>query len=233
MKTAHRKPPVGLAPGREHEDEPVPGLPELLPEGEHMLWQGSPDWKRLAVRAFHLRKLVVYFGLLIALRLALLVGEGATTGTMALSALWMVLLSGTALGLLAMVAWLSARGTLYTITNRRVVMRIGIVLTLTFNIPYSRITGAALHLEADGIGDLPLSVGAETRIAWLHLWPHVRPWRLAHPEPMLRCVPRATEVARLLSAAWVGHTGHGIASVEGDSARQADTASGMPALAGR
>lgn len=217
---------------REHDHEPVPGLPEELPAGEQMLWQGSPDWRRLAVSAFHLRKLVVYFALLIALRLALLVGDGASVGTMALSVLWMALLSGTALGGLAAVAWLSARGTLYTITNRRVVMRIGIVLTLTFNIPYSRIIAAGLHLDADGIGDLPLAVSAENRMAWLHLWPHVRPWRLAHPEPMLRCVPRAAEVARVLSEAWARHTGSNPA-VAGAAARASGSSAGMPVLASR
>ena len=29
----------------EHEFEPVPGLPETLPEGESMLWQGKPGWR--------------------------------------------------------------------------------------------------------------------------------------------------------------------------------------------
>ena len=42
-------------------------------------------------------------------------------------------------------AWLSARNTVYTITDRRVVMRIGIVLTLTFNLPFKRIAAAGLQ----------------------------------------------------------------------------------------
>ena len=36
----------------EHEFEPVHGLPEKLPAGEKILWQGSPDWKTLANEAF-------------------------------------------------------------------------------------------------------------------------------------------------------------------------------------
>lgn len=34
-----------------HDDfavEPIPGLPELPPEGEHILWQGAPCWHALA-----------------------------------------------------------------------------------------------------------------------------------------------------------------------------------------
>jgi hypothetical protein len=77
------------------------------------------------------------------------------------------------------------------LTNRRVVMRIGIVLTLTFNLPCKRIVGAGLRLDANGSGDLALTLRGEDRIAYLHLWPHARPWKLARPEPMLRSVPQA------------------------------------------
>lgn len=220
--------------GHEHEYEPVHGLPEQLPAGEQLLWQGSPDWKRLAQRAFHVRKLVVYFAALMVLRLAVLLGGTPTAGEVALSMVWMAVLAVTALGLLTLLAWLSARATVYSITNRRIVMRIGIVLTLTFNIPFKRITGAGLHLEADGTGDLPLALTGEDRIAWLHLWPHARPWRLAHPEPMLRSVPRAAEVARLLTEAWSRSTG--LSALPQDAAaapRATDNGGGQPALAGR
>lgn len=220
--------------GREHEFEPVPGLPEQLPAGEQLLWQGSPDWKRLAQRAFHVRKLVAYFAALMALRLAVLLGGTPSAGEIVLSLVWMAVLAGTALGLLSLLAWLSARATVYSITDRRVVMRIGIVLTLTFNIPFKRITAAGLHLDADGTGDLPLALSGEDRIAWLHLWPHARPWHLAHPEPMLRSVPRAAAVARLLAEAWSRSTGLSVAPQEtADAQRPDDNALGQPALAGR
>ena len=51
----------------EHEFEAAPGLPEALPAGERILWQGSPDWKLLAAEAFHVRRLSLYFALMIAL----------------------------------------------------------------------------------------------------------------------------------------------------------------------
>ena len=44
----------------EHDFEPELGLPEALPRGEQVRWQGSPDWKTLALRGFHVRKLAVY-----------------------------------------------------------------------------------------------------------------------------------------------------------------------------
>ena len=46
----------------EHDFEPIRGLPGPLPEGETILWQGAPDWRVLAVQAFHVRAVAIYFG---------------------------------------------------------------------------------------------------------------------------------------------------------------------------
>jgi Bacterial PH domain len=116
--------------------------------------------------------------------------------------LWLTPLVAFALGSLLALAWMTGRTTVYTITSRRVVMRIGIVLTVTFNLPFKRIAGAGLHLRRDGHGDIPLQLAAGERIGWLHLWPHARPWKIARPEPMLRALPQARQVAGLLADAW-------------------------------
>jgi hypothetical protein len=117
------------------------------------------------------------------------------------------------LATLAVLAWLTCRTTVYTLTNQRVVMRIGIVLTLTFNLPLSRLQSADLKRIDTDRGDIALALSGSDRIAWLHLWPHARPWRLARPEPMLRAVPRAAEVAQLLAQAWSEvHGAQGVAS---------------------
>lgn len=219
------------APGvvREHEHEPQRGLPELLPAGERVLWQGSPQWRALARHAFHLRKLTLYFALLLLWRGAVVAASGGVA-----AGLWAMLmllpLPALALGLVALVARWSAQGAVYTITNRRVVMRIGIVLTVTFNIPLTRIAAAGLHVRADGNGDIPLTLGKGDRIAWLHLWPHVRPWRAARPQPMLRCVPDAARAARVLTDAWVQATGGSAAAAPAPAAAQP---AGRPALATR
>jgi hypothetical protein len=203
MKAAHRH----TLHEHEHEFEAAHGLPEPLPPGERLLWQGSPDWRVLARRAFHLRKLAAYFGALLVLRMVLLVDDGAAPGEALRSTGGPLALASLGLALVALMAWLSARSTVYTLTDKRVVMRIGIVLTLTFNIPFKRIAAAGLHLDAGGTGDLPLTLLGPDRIAFLHLWPHARPWRLGKPEPMLRSVPQAALVARLLTEAWSQATG--------------------------
>lgn len=178
----------GSTQGYEH--EPVKGLPGLLPPGEQMLWQGSPDWKRLALTAFHVRGVGVYFALLMGW--ALLSG-GSLTGVIATASA-----GAAAVGLLCLLAWLSARSAVYTITNRRIVMRIGVALPTCFNIPLKIVGNAALQRHADGTADIPLQLTGPERLGWLMLWPHARPWRVGTPEPMLRAVPEGERVAALL-----------------------------------
>ena len=43
----------------EHEFEAEYGLPEPLPRGERLLWQGGPDGSTLAREALHWRKLAI------------------------------------------------------------------------------------------------------------------------------------------------------------------------------
>jgi len=233
MKPAHRH----TLHEHEHEFEAAPGLPEPLPRGEHLLWQGSPDWRVLARRAFHLRKLLAYFGALLVLRVVFLTSEGTALPEALRSTLGPLALASLGLALVALMAWLSARSTVYTLTDKRVVMRIGIVLTLTFNIPFKRIAAAGLHLDAGGTGDLPLTLLGPDRIAWLHLWPHARPWRLGKPEPMLRSVPQAALVARVLTEAWSQATGvtacaAAAAAIPAQPADDLNPGHGQPAMAG-
>ena len=184
----------------EHEFEAAPGLPEPLPKGERMIWQGSPDFRMLAIHAFHVRKLALYFTAMLALQwLYLSADPAAPLLRPLLTSAGMALL---ALGLLTTIAWFSARTTLYTLTDRRIVMRIGIVLTLTFNLPLRQVSGAAIKPQAEGHGDIALTLSGSDRIAWLNLWPHARPWQLRQPQPSLRCVPDAQAVGTRIQQAW-------------------------------
>jgi len=187
---------------QEHDEEPVPGLPEKLPKDEQILWQGAPQWRVMAREAFHLRKLTVYFGLIGVLRLIFLVEEGTSGLELAKGMAPFLTLAFSGLLILLCLAWLSARYTMYTVTNRRVVMRIGIVLTVTYNIPFSRITGANVRAGPDGTGDLALEIDRESRIPYLQLWPHARAWHLQNPQPTLRGIMKVQQVSALLTEAW-------------------------------
>ena len=52
-----------------------------------------------------------------------------------------------------------------------------------------------------GTGDISLQPTAGTRLAYLVLWPHARAWRLNNPQPSLRSIPDAEQVAHVLGEA--------------------------------
>ena len=186
--------------GHEHEFEAAPGLPEPLPRGEQLLWQGRPDWRSLAVHAFHVRKIAVYFAIMLTIQVLYLMGEPGPFQVASVAT--SLVMATVALGLLAATAWMSSRTTLYTVTDRRIVMRIGIVLTLTFNLPLRLLAAAAIKPQARGHGDIALSLNGWDRIGYFHLWPHARAWELRRPQPSLRCVPDAAAVGQLIQNAW-------------------------------
>ena len=194
--------PRPAARGREHELEPEFGLPEPLPAGERLLWQGQPQAALVARRIFHLPALTVYFTLILAWRVVLQLHDGAAWHEALRGTLGLAVLAAVALAIVATLARLTARTTVYTLTDRRVVMRIGIVLTVTYNFPLRQIDGAHLLPLKAGSGEIALALRGDTRIAVLHLWPHARPWHFTRPQPMLRCVPDAAAVADRLTQAW-------------------------------
>jgi hypothetical protein len=185
----------------EHEAEPIPGLPAQLPDGELLLWQGRPRWQTLAVVAFHARKVAVYFGVFIALRGLFALGRGADLATAFADALLVLPLALVGVGLLLGLAWAFAESTVYTITNRRVVMRFGVALPMAFNLPFKQLASADLRKLPKGEGEIALALAGEDNIAYAHLWPHARPWRLARTQPMLRALPDAARVAGILGDA--------------------------------
>jgi hypothetical protein len=187
-----------------HDDfdfEPIPGLPKRPPEGEHILWQGAPDARTLGRYLFNLRLIALYFGLLAIWGVATALSDGRGIGDAATSVVWLGAMGAGAIGLFQLFAWLVARSTVYTITNRRVVMRIGVALPITYNIPFAVIDSASLKDYPDGTGNISLQLRGENNIAYLRLWPHARPWRFKKAEPTLRCVPDAQHVAEVLADA--------------------------------
>ncbi len=205
----------------EHESEPVRGLPGVPPEGEQILWQGAPSWRRLARDAFHTRKIAVYFGLLVAWRAAAALSAGEPAWEAAVSVGRIAALGAVAVGILAGMAWLHGRATVYTITSQRVVIRFGVALTMAVNVPFRSLRSVALKTHPDGTGNIPLAVSDANRVGYLMMWPHARPWRFgAQCEPMLRAVPDVQAVAETLTRAI------------GGTARRAPVRSEQPDLVG-
>lgn len=184
--------------------EPVKGLPQVLPAGERLLWQGSPRWQDLAVHAFHARKVALYFLVLVILQATVRLLNGSGLEQAAIPLLWLLPLGLMAAGILTGLAYASARTTVYTMTNKRIVMRIGIALPITLNLPFRLVDAASVRLFANGSGDVPLKLHTGERVAYMILWPHARPLFFSEPQPTLRSIPNADHVASLLASALTG-----------------------------
>lgn len=187
------------------EIEPVRGLPEAPPEGERVLWQGRPAWAGLAWRAFGVRLVALYFAVVGGYRAALMGADGASLGEIGLGVTGIAVMCAAGAAILGLMAFVTARTTVYTITTRRVAMRIGAALNITINLPFRWIGAASMRNRPGGTADLPLELIGESKLAYLMLWPHVRPWKMARPEPMLRNVPNGAAVATILVDAMRAH----------------------------
>lgn len=159
---------------------------------EKVLWKGRPNLGMLARTAFHTRTLGLYFAALVII--ALVIGN-QTTAIIAAS-------MGVALiALLYLLAWMSARSTLYILTDVRLIMRIGMAIETRINIPLKQVKAAHLRARGADHGDIALELDGERMLGTVLLWPHVRPWHYAHPQPMLRAVADAASLARLIADA--------------------------------
>jgi len=84
----------------EYEGEPVEGLPEQLPDGESMVWQGRPTVAAMAKRVFFVPHLAVYFGLLISGHTIYRLMEGVSLAQVMGTFVWQTGLAVTVLVLL-------------------------------------------------------------------------------------------------------------------------------------
>lgn len=186
-----------------YQNKRVRGLPGDLPEGEQVLWQGSPDWREFAVRVFHTRFVAGYFAILCTWSIFATLWEGGTLAAALSSAVWSMVGGALALGLLYYLAWLIARTTIYTLTNKRIAMHYGVALPMTINIPLRCIDSAGLRVYPRGTGDIPLVLKGPDRFAYFHLWPNARPMRYAKAEPMIRAVADVEDAAQIIARALV------------------------------
>lgn len=179
----------------------IGGIDAPLPPGEAIRWEGRPAWRPLFWRAFHGRTVSLYFSALAAYQL-IAAASGLKAWAPAIGALvFLTLLAISSLGCSALLAWLSVRSTVYAITDRRLVMKVGIVISSVINIPFRLVESVAAKPFGRDHGDLAVQLSGTDRIAFMQLWPHVRPWRFERPEPSLRAVPDMARVGAILQQA--------------------------------
>jgi hypothetical protein len=175
----------------------IRGMTEPLPAGERLLWEGAPQAGLVATHVFHRRLVWGYF-------LLLLGWWGVTTvGTLPMSD-WgpmlavRVALSAIVIGTVEVLARVVARTSWYALTNKRLVLRIGMVLPMTINVPLRVVQDAAVGTFKDGSGQIALSLVAGQRLAYIALWPHCRVFSFSNPKPVLRGLSQPDQVAALL-----------------------------------
>ncbi len=159
---------------------------------ERVLWKGRPDANVLARTAFHTRSVAIYFAVLTALAF--------TFGSFE-RAIFVAGLGAFGLGVLYTLAHISARTSLYILTDVRLILRIGMAIETRINVPLKQINAANLNARGKGFGDIAIELKGERLLGYFLLWPHVRPFHFQHPQPMLRSVPDAEGVAVKLAEA--------------------------------
>jgi hypothetical protein len=185
----------------EFENEPIRGLPGQLPPGERIIWQGAPSFRGLALGAFRIREVAVYFAVLGAAKAVDVIATGGPWSNAVLEFVGMAAPATLAIAVLSALALLCQRTTVYTITNRRLVLRFGMALTKAVNLPFVVVESATMKVDSAGCGDIALGLKPDAKVGYVALWPHVRPWRLARPQPSLRGLNDASRVASLLAVA--------------------------------
>jgi hypothetical protein len=170
---------------------------------EAVLWKGRPGVGLLARTAFHAHSAGCYMAALTVIAVLL----GRTNAALFAGGLGVVLVA-----LLYLLAWLSARTTLYILTDERIIMRIGMAIETRINLPLKQISAAHLRMRGNGNGDIAFELAGERLLGAALLWPHMRPWHYAMPQPMLRAVPDAAHVAQLVAEtrARFGAVTHGL-----------------------
>lgn len=197
------------------EAERAAGLTKPLPPAERILWQVRPAPRAMAARIFHLHGVATYFALAAA-AVALAAWRGGRPPGQAIAEASLLLPFALAsLGLLAILGRMTARATTYTLTNRRLILHIGIAYEMTVSVPLSAIRGAGLRRRADGSGDVVLSVKDAGGAGYVALWPHVRAWTFWRPQPMLRALPDVEAAAELIGDALVAFNAGGRATAAG------------------
>lgn len=181
------------------ENEPIPGLPGMLPPGETIVWQGRPETNEVFVHVFKARWVAGYFAVMLGWLVVTGLYFGRATDDIVMSLVVMALAGAAVLGIFRAFAAGVRRSTMYTVTNRRVVMRIGIALPTAFNLPFCEMENADVLRRANGSGNIALRFKPDIRLNWAVFWPHVRGLRMARTEPQMIGLADVSAVADMLS----------------------------------
>lgn len=179
----------------------IQGIEEALPQGETLLWEGRPDLRTLTFRALHLRTVLFYWAVVAAgfLLAGLFTERGP--GDLAADLVWLLVVGLVGAGFLFGLGAIIRQSTTYALTDRRLVIRLGVALPSVFNLPLRQVDSVDLRQLGGGKGDLIFTPSGADRVGWLFLWPHAKPWAFRDPLPAFRALPDAEAVGRRVAEA--------------------------------
>jgi hypothetical protein len=191
--------------GPEHDFEPVRGLPARLPQGERIVWQGAPDARVVLRRLLRARLVAAGFALMALWSVALGLEAGENAVKLIARIAFAAAGAAIVMGMLWLYARAVARTSLYTVTNRRIVMRIGVAISASFNLPFTQVVEAGFREADDGTGDIALSLSAGHGLSSAVFFPHQKGaiWRKL--EPQLICLGDVRTAAAILAAQIQAH----------------------------
>lgn len=184
----------------EQNEQPIDitlGLPGPLPDGEGVLWHGRPEARALSRYLFRWPLVAAYFAVFALLPMFTTAQAGASVAQIALSPVLLLPFAIPVAAVMAVSVWLLARTSTYVITDKRVILQVGVAFTRTVNIPLALIADVAERERAYGV-DLALTLRRPNKIAWLAIWPHARSKHFSNPRPMLRGLPPESPAAGTL-----------------------------------
>ena len=99
---------------------------------------------------------------------------------------WQSLASLFIVGVIVGLSVLYGKTTIYSLTNRRLILRTGAAVPIHVNFPLEQIASADLKVFSDGTGDIALKLDSSDKLYWLLLWPNIRSWWVRPLQPLLR-----------------------------------------------
>lgn len=206
--------PSETTPGRVEAGAPVyiRGVAYPLPPDEQLLWEGAPSPGLVARHVFHRWLVIGYFMAVTGWWFVQTIGTVATDAFLPMLGM-RLMLAAIVIGTVEFLARTVAKTTVYAITSKRLVLKIGMVLPMSINLPFRLVQDAGVGRFRDGSGQIALSLMPGERIAYIALWPHCKVFSINKPQPMLRGLAEPDKVAAILRDAIVADAGDAASAV--------------------
>ena len=170
---------------------------DAIPDGESILWKGKPSLWGFSWHLFGLKWITVYLCILTIVSIARFSVTDFQTAFF-IDFLPFFLSGIFASFILFGLAAVQTFGTVYIITENRVIIKTGAALSFLISMPFKKIKGVDLQKRLGSIGTISFELFSEKRVPYISCWPSVRPWKFKKTQPAFSCIGSVDEVATIL-----------------------------------